>query len=202
MPPRKRLPKAPKEAPRIHPNLMRNAVPVEGLHTFHMNPNQGVVSLIAESLAKNGQYRSITVNVGTYTGRPDEILAGNHTYLAAKDELGWPDIAAEYIDVDEQAARRIVAADNATAEKARRDPDVLAEMLGILDSHEGTGLTKEEFDKLMNIDDLDGGDADDESGLLGKQTFSVIIECRDEDHQAELLETFEAEGLNARPMMT
>jgi ParB-like chromosome segregation protein Spo0J len=62
------------------------------LRTYQRNPRQCDPTAIARSLAVNGQYRPIVVNKGTYTGRPNEVLAGNHTLIAARD-LGWEHIA-------------------------------------------------------------------------------------------------------------
>lgn len=53
------------------------------LSTYHRNPRRGAVGMIAESLKARGQYRAIVVNLGRLTGRPLEVLAGNHTLLAA-----------------------------------------------------------------------------------------------------------------------
>ena len=52
------------------------------LNTFYLNPRRGDVTAIAGSLRTNDQYKPITVNVGTFTGRPNEVLAGNHTLMA------------------------------------------------------------------------------------------------------------------------
>ena len=95
---------------------------VSELRPFHKNPRRGNVEMIAESLQINGQYRAIVVNVGTHTGRPLEVLAGNHTLAAAK-QLGWKQITATTVDVDDLAAARIVAADNRTADLGGYDDE-------------------------------------------------------------------------------
>ena len=103
-------------------------IPTADLATFKGNPRRGDVKTIAASLRTNGQYRAIVVNRGTHTGRPMEVLAGNHTLMAARD-LGWDTIAAHVIDVDEDRARRIVLADNRTAEIGSFDTDALTDLL-------------------------------------------------------------------------
>lgn len=60
-------------------------IPTNQLHTHHKNPRRGDVQAIADSLRVNGQFRPIVVNRGTHTGRPMEVLAGNHTLMAARD---------------------------------------------------------------------------------------------------------------------
>ena len=63
-------------------------VPVASLVPYGANPRHGDVDGIATSLEVNGQYRPIVVRSGT-----NEVLAGNHTLLAAR-QPGWPDSAA------------------------------------------------------------------------------------------------------------
>lgn len=108
------------------------------LTTYHRNPRLGDIAAIARSLETNGQYKPIVVNLGRKTGRPLEVLAGNHTLAAAKS-LGWPTIAATTVDVDEQQAARIVAADNRTADLGGYDKTILLELLDELEDLDGTG---------------------------------------------------------------
>lgn len=122
--------------------------PVDELQVFHRNPRRGDVRAIAASLEAQGQYRPIVVNVGTLTGRPNEILAGNHTYLAACS-LGWADIEATTVDVDEATAHRIVLADNRLADLgAYDDADLIAAMTAAGDL-DGTGYTGADLDALL-----------------------------------------------------
>lgn len=114
------------------------AFTVDELSGYHRNPRRGDVDAIAQSLEVNGQYRPIVVNLGTHTGRPLEVLAGNHTLAGAK-RLGWATILATTVDVDDLAAARIVAADNRTADLGDYDRDVLADLLAGLDDLAGTG---------------------------------------------------------------
>lgn len=182
--------------PRIHEQLADLVVPIESLHQFLGNPNVGDIPLLRRSLRRFGQYKPITVNIGTLTGRPNEILAGNHTWQAARQE-GWPDIARTLIDVDQQEATAIVAADNRIAELAKRDPEMLAEMLGGLDDLEATGYTEEDLAKLLEDQSPDDADADDEDDPV----WGVIITCRDEAQQLDLLQKLDAEGLDVRAMV-
>lgn len=124
-----------------------SSLAVVDLSTFPGNPRKGRVEVIAESLTANGQYRPIVVNKGTLTGRPLEVLAGNHTLLAAR-ELGWETIEAWLIDVDEETAKRIVATDNRTADLGEYDNELLLELLSSLDSLDGTGYTTDELTAL------------------------------------------------------
>lgn len=131
------------------------------LAVFHKNPRVGNVEAIAASLRVNDQYRPIVVNKGTHTGRPYEVLAGNHTLKAIRDlaerypdDERWQNIDCWVLDVDDDRAARIVAADNRTAELGSFDDEVLFDILSELPDLEGTGY--EEHD-LTALTDLIGG---------------------------------------------
>jgi ParB-like chromosome segregation protein Spo0J len=138
----------------IHDALEGLTVPLDELTPFPGNPRRGDVDAIAESLDRNFQYKPIVVNRKT-----GHILAGNHTYLAAR-KLGWSKIAAVMIDVTEAQARRIVAADNKTADLGHYDDRDLAELLAAIgedeDGFEGTGYNDEDLTALMTKLDPSG----------------------------------------------
>lgn len=126
---------------------MYERIPVESLRTFDGNPRKGDIAKIAVSLEKHGQYRPIVVNAGTSTGRPREVLAGNHTLLAARS-LGWPKIDACVVDVDDATAKSIVAADNKLADLGGYDDEALFALLDSLEDLSGTGFSESELEKL------------------------------------------------------
>lgn len=158
MPPRQRKKKP--EAVSSKAKVIRTeSVPILDLKPFHKNPRVGDVGLIAESLEANGQFRAIVVNVGTHTGRPNEILAGNHTWLGAR-HAGWKDVLASFIDVDDERARRIVLADNRTAEAGSYDEALLAELVTGLPDVSGTGFSEDEVNALLEGIERYGDEAD------------------------------------------
>lgn len=118
---------------RIPETLEALAVEIDSIRPFEGNPRRGDVDAVAESLRVNGQYRPIVVN-----RRTGEILAGNHTWQAAK-QLGWDRIAATFVDVDDEQAARIVLVDNRTNDLAGYDEEALRLILGTLDELDGTG---------------------------------------------------------------
>lgn len=130
------------------PDLQVTGIPVDDLSLYYRNPRVGNVDAIAESLAARGQYKPIVVNVGTLTGRPLEVLAGNHTLLAAR-QLGWPGIQAVTVDVDDAEAAAIVAADNRIADLGGYDDAELAFVLQAAGSLEGTGYAQGDLDALL-----------------------------------------------------
>ena len=120
-------------------------VPIESLKPYPINPRRGNLRAIEESLRTNGQYRPIVVQETT-----QYILAGNHTWLAAKN-LGWSEIAITVVDCDERSAKKIVLADNRTSDLGSFDDSLLLELLEQLDSWEGTGYDTDEFDKIDGL---------------------------------------------------
>lgn len=140
------------------------------LATFHKNPRVGDVGAIAASLQANGQYRPIVVNKGTHTGRPNEVLAGNHTLMAirtlaeddAKDTR-WHNVETWLIDVDDDRANRIVLADNKTSELGYLDDSLVLPLLEGMDTLDGTAFSAEELDRMMRSH---GGLGDDSTGFL------------------------------------
>lgn len=144
------------EAPvsQIPSTLASLAVPIAGLVPYGRNPRRGDVSMIEDSLRRHGQYRAIVVRAGS-----NEILAGNHTVRAARN-LGWPEIAATFVDVDDDTAARIVLIDNAANDSASYDDQALAELLSELAQSpgalEGTGFDEAALDALLrDLDDPD-----------------------------------------------
>lgn len=171
--------------------LRTEYVSVRGLQTYYRNPRVGDLALIAESLEQNGQFRAIVVNIGTYTHRKNEVLAGNHTLLAAR-HLGWSKIWASFVDVSEDRATRIVLVDNRAADAGTYDAKELDKLLASLPDVVGTGFSDAEVQaladsipKLVVSDDMIPtiNIADLGLGPKPRDRREVIIDERDEDVQ-------------------
>lgn len=119
-------------------------VDINSVFPYPMNARQGDIGLIAESLSENGQFRPIVVNQ-----RDNSILVGNHTWKAAKS-LGWKEIAATFVDVDDEQAAKIVLVDNRTADLGSYDHVELVELLREVPSYEGTGYSPDDIDDLLH----------------------------------------------------
>lgn len=139
----------------IHQTLAKLIVPIEGLVHYGRNPRRGDVAAIAESLTFNGQYKPIVVRTGTM-----EVLAGNHTLKAAR-ELGWDQIAATFVTVDDEQAARIVLVDNRTNDLAEYDPDALVSLLTDLPDLAGTAFNQDALDALIYGIEQEPADASD-----------------------------------------
>lgn len=184
--------------------------PISQLNNYYNNPKTGDIEAIASSLTINGMYRPVVVNRGTYTNRPMEILAGNHTIKAMRllaernpDDERWRFAETYIIDVDDDRATRIVLADNRTADLGSYDNDILLELLGDLDDNlglAGTGYTDDYINALLGgVEELpEEGDAEMTDSPI---SYSIVVECSSEAEQARLLDRFIEEGLECRAIM-
>lgn len=119
-------------------------VPLSDLKAYKGNPRVGNIQAIAESLEVNKQYKPIVVNK-----KDNAILAGNHTWLAAKS-LGWETISVAYVDVDDDSASKIVLADNRTNDLATYDTETLSSLLQSLDNPKGTGYNEQDVSLILD----------------------------------------------------
>src|ERR1019366_2508288 len=129
---------------KVAEDLEKVLIPIKDLKAFPGNPRQGDVHLISESLHANGQYRAIVVRKSDNT-----ILAGNHTWMAAKS-LGWTMIAATIVDVNDVQAKRIVLADNRTSDLGDFVEKSLANVLEGLPDLNGSGYDARDLDRLLS----------------------------------------------------
>lgn len=131
----------------IRKELEHLAISIDELQTHPSNVRQGDIGAICESLKAHGQYRTIVYQQST-----KRILAGNHTYKAAK-ALGWTHIAATPVVCDDEQALRILLADNKANDLATYDEPELIELLKeLVDTSEGllgTLFDEDELDSLI-----------------------------------------------------
>lgn len=171
----------------IRQEIISAAKPIGNFTTHPRNVRQGDVGAIVQSLEAHGQYRPIVVHKAT-----NQILAGNHTFLAAK-ALGWDKIAATYVDCTEEQAMRILIADNRANDLATYDDTALADLLKDLAHSEGLVGT------LYDADDLDDllfrlagtlggghetlGATDAFADYTGRDTKSVVLPYTTADYR-------------------
>lgn len=173
-------------------------VDIDSLKRYPGNPRVGSLRTIAKSLEANGQYRPVVVNARTL-----EILAGNHTWQAAK-ALGWKTIAATFVDVDDDTARRIVLVDNRANDLADYEDAALVDLLMRVQSEDtlvGTGYTDDDVAKMLEKIG-EGFDESDTAPVELEGSFEVVITCEDEAQQVELIDRLIAEGLRVRAIVT
>lgn len=128
--------------------LTTETVAIDDVRPHPKNVRQGDIGAICESLQAHGQYRAIVAQRST-----GQILAGNHTWKAAK-QIGWSEIAVHYIDCDDDAAMRILLADNRANDLATYDDAALAALLQELSVTDaglaGTLFDGDALDDLIN----------------------------------------------------
>jgi hypothetical protein len=141
--------------------LEQRVVDPATLTPYPGNPNIGDVEAVRASLRANGQYRTPVTRPLPDGGL--QVLAGHTTRLAAIAE--HMPLRVDVVDADDKTARRIVLADNRTAQLSRYDEDLL---LAILDGGdmEGTGWDQTAYEELLDgqgsenpYDYSDGGTA-------------------------------------------
>ncbi|MDK8898132.1 ParB N-terminal domain-containing protein [Corynebacterium sp. MSK004] len=141
-------------------------VPLTELNLHHKNPRRGDVDAIMGSMVANGVYNPLTVNRGTYTGRPNEVLAGNHRLKAMRrlaeehpDDPRWQTVDVWVVDVDEERATKILLSDNRTSDLGSYDEE---ELLGLLDTVDydldGTGYDYDDLEELSTVGESPGSD--------------------------------------------
>ncbi len=112
-----------------------------------LHPDRNLAA-IKDSLALYGQLKPIVVRKASRV-----VAAGNGTMEAAK-ALGWTKIAANIVDIDETAAAGFGLADNRTAELAKWDFAVVAQLDALLQKAgvDPVGWSKDELDVLRMAD--------------------------------------------------
>lgn len=120
-------------------------VPVTDLIPHPENPRQGDVGMLTTLLQHHGQTRPIVAN-----RRTRHILAGNHVTAAAA-QLGWPTVWVAWVDTDDAGEKRILIADNRTADLAEYDMEALGRTVASLgaDSLAGTGFSLEDLNDII-----------------------------------------------------
>lgn len=128
-------------------------LPVDALEPHPDNPRRGDVDAIAESIDHNGFYGAIIAQ-----RREDgshRIIAGEHRWRGAQKQ-GMAEVPVMVLAVDDDAALRIMLADNRTTDLAGYDEEALARVLndltgGAEDSLWGTGFTDRALADLLHL---------------------------------------------------
>ena len=132
----------------VRKELQKLAVPIDSVKPHPRNVRQGDIGSIGTSLSANGQYRPIVVHKPT-----NHILAGNHTWKAAK-QLGWSEIAVTFVECSNDDALRILLADNKANDLATYDDQGLLDLLKHMvsnDTLEGTLYEPSDLDDLIAL---------------------------------------------------
>lgn len=131
--------------------------PVADLTVHPENPRQGDLPSIIQSIEANGWYGTLVAQKST-----GFVLAGNHRLMAAK-ALNMETVPTYWVDVDDATARRIMLADNRTAELATYNDDQLINLLtkqAEADDLAGTGYEPNDVQDLVTLLGSGGGGVD------------------------------------------
>jgi ParB-like chromosome segregation protein Spo0J len=132
-----------------------------GIDTVEPHPDNarvGDVEALAESLTRFGQVKPILVQKST-----GFVVAGNHTREAAKS-LGWEEIQAVLLEMDDETAKAYLLADNRLSDRAKYDTAKLYDSLESLLDLDGTGFDLDYVESLGDalgahvVADTDTGD--------------------------------------------
>jgi hypothetical protein len=108
---------------RFHPSLEPFLTPIYTVSPHPHNPSSGDEEAIATSIEVSGMYRPVWAQTST-----GHILGGNTTYAACLS-LGASQIPVVWLDVDDEAALRILLGDNQLARLAIVDQGLLSPLL-------------------------------------------------------------------------
>lgn len=175
----------------IHPDLLPLAFPIDRLSPLPGNPRRGDVDAVVRSYSKFGQRKPI---VARRQGAEGTVIAGNHQLVAAR-RLGWERIAVVWVDDDEITAKAFALADNRTSDLGDYDQAALEQMIAdVADDVDLLAATSYALDGVSLPDP-----AEDQSLLL-TSAWAVMVVCRDEAEQTELLARLSAEGRECRAL--
>lgn len=193
---RKKPPPSPRVVHDIADQLIPLAEPIGSIKPDPKNArlhNDKNIQSIAASLTRYGQRKPVIVNQ-----RNGIVEAGNGTVEAAK-LLNWTHVAVLWVDDDQQAQNGFAIADNRTAELATWDKVQLDALLVELNDQDATLIEDLAFEsELQKI--AKAAEADT-SPQLKEMEYRVVIQCNDEDHQREILEMLEGEGIECKALM-
>jgi hypothetical protein len=143
---------------------------------------------IKASLRRFGQQKPIVVDAANV------VRAGNGTLAAAK-ALGWTTIAAVRSDLPRTELTAYAITDNRSAELAEWDHEILGRTL--IDPDIGdVGFLPTEIDKLIGrpVEQYTGQE-------LPPEKWLIVVTCKDEADQAELLERFATDGIKCKALL-
>jgi ParB-like chromosome segregation protein Spo0J len=166
-----------------HSDVRVEMVSVHTLEQHPENPNNGDIDALVESIRTNGFYQPIVVQLSSR-----HIIAGNHRYVAAL-RIGMAEVPVVWRDVDNEAAKRIMLADNRVAELAYRDEAQLADLMESLFATDagltGTGYMASDMHDLLALihdplspEDFATPDDDDAESADGTRKSAIDLKYK------------------------
>lgn len=172
-------------------------VKTASLKPWKRNPrkNAEAITKVAVSIETFGFGAPILVR------KEDNRIIAGHTRWEAAKRLGMDTVPVRKLDLTEEKANALALADNKLGEIATWDDEQLKSILAEMQSFDETlveiaGFSESDLSKLFSEDDSDS------SPQLSGLKYSVVVDCNNEAHQAEMLEDLEARGLTCRPLIS
>lgn len=172
-------------------------LPLDSLRAWERNPKRHPEEQIRDlmrSITRFGWGAPILARMN------GEVVAG-HGRLEAAKRLGLKTVPVRRLNLDPTEASLLALADNRLTEVGTWDDAAVAALLAEAAADgvdvAGLGWTDQEIEKLLGEKEAREKTNPE---LLG-MTYNVMITCRDEQHQAELIERLEQEGEKCRPLM-
>lgn len=175
--------------------------PIDSLKPWAENPrdNAKAIAEVAKSIRRFGWGAPIVAN-----RRDNEIIAG-HTRFAAAQKLKLDKVPVRWLDLDPADAHALALADNKVGEIATWDDAALRKVLADLkDADEtllaDTGFSDEELARLMGeVPERETPSGDE---VLIGENWQVLIDCKSEADQNELLQELLERGMQCRALIS
>jgi hypothetical protein len=106
-------------------------------------------------------------------------------------------VTVEVLDVSEVEARKLLLTIDPVAALAGKDAEVLAKLRDV--TRADSTVLNDLWQSLAKAD-ADANHAREPEPRF--EQFFILVECRDEAHQVELLTKFETEGLRCKPLLS
>jgi hypothetical protein len=110
------------------------------------------------------------------------------------------EVDVEILDVTDAEARALLLSLDPLASLAETDAEVHAQLRALTptDSEAIASLWQETAQAARNVID----NPSDPPAISSREQYLILVECRDEEHQRELLQKFESEGLTCRALLS
>lgn len=166
---------------------------------YHSHPD-AQVEILAESAQAFGQYKNIVV-------WKKKIIAGAGIWAGLK-KAGASQVEIKDVShLTPGQALSLMTADNETQKGAVTNDAALAAIVKEVMDAEGAAMARLAAGEQKALDALLAQanrkeETADVGAQLGQMEYRVIITCHSEQHQTELLERFEAEGLQCQALIS
>lgn len=133
--------------------------------------------------------------------RSGNLVGGHQRLKILRDEFGASEVDVSVVDLAPAEEKALNLALNKVG--GQWDEGALADLLGELREQIDaslSGFTQAEIDNLLDSEPAET--AEDTSSQLAGLIYRVIIDCKDENEQREMLDRFNREGLTCRALIS